>query len=386
MPIKIAVPKETRPGERRVALTPDAASRLVKAGMAVAIQAGAGEQAFFSDGAYQEAGATIAGDRRALFPSSDAVLLINPLPHEKGNDDSELLPEGSLLIGFLDPFSNPGFVRRLVERRITALSIEMLPRISRAQNMDALTSQASVAGYKAALIAAERLAKFFPMLTTAAGTLAPAKVLVLGAGVAGLQAIATSRRLGAVVEAFDIRAAVKDEVRSLGATFLEVPLAGEHAAEGGYAKEVSEDEKKREQEMLREHIANSDVVITTAAVPGKKAPVLITGEMAAAMKPGSLIIDLAAEQGGNCELTQAGGEVTHQGATIIGPVNLPASMPSHASQMYARNISALLLHLVKDNALHIDLHDEIISAVCVTHEGKIRNETLKERMAPGERP
>ena len=379
--MKIAVTKETRPGERRVALTPDAAARLIKAGLTVRVEAGAGEQALFFDAAYQEAGAEIVSKAETLVPDSDIVLTINPPAERNDKHDIDLLRKGSVLIGFLDPFGNPRLAKRLADSKVTAFSIELMPRLSRAQTMDALTSQASLAGYKAVLIAAVALGKVLPMMTTAAGTMAPARVLVLGAGVAGLQAIATSRRLGAVVEAFDIRPAVKEEVQSLGARFLEVELEGEHATAGGYAKEVPDDVKRREQEMLHEHVALSDIVITTAAVPGKRAPVLLSEAMVSAMKPGAVIVDLAAEQGGNCELTKAGEEVSYQGVTIIGPVNLPSSMPVHASQMYARNISAFLMTLVKDGSLHLDFDDEITNATCVTHGGAIRNEKVRDMAA-----
>ena len=376
--MNIAVVKEVRTGERRVALTPDAAGRLTKAGLTVRVESGAGNEAFFSDVSYREAGAEVVPDAAVLLREADIVLKINPPQERNGGNEIDMLRDGTVLIGFLNPFGDPSLIMRMAEKQITSFSIELIPRISRAQGMDALTSQASLAGYKAVLVAAGSLGKLFPMMTTAAGTMAPAKVLVLGAGVAGLQAIATSRRLGAVVEAFDIRPAVKEEVQSLGAKFLEVEVEGEHAAAGGYAKEVSDDVKRREQEMLKEHVALSDIVITTAAVPGKKAPVLVTGDMVASMKPGAVIVDLAAEQGGNCELTKAGEEVFHDGVSIIGPVNLPSTIPVHASQMYARNITALVLSLVKDGALHLDFKDEITSATCVTHNGVIRNEQVRE--------
>lgn len=374
----VAVLKETRPGERRVALTADTAVRLIKAGYAVRVEAGAGEGASFSDASYAEAGAEIVTDAGQLLREADIVLKVNPPRERDGRHEADLLRQGSVLIGFMGPFGDPALVKRLAERRITAFGMELIPRIARAQSMDALTSQAAVAGYKGALTAACSLGKFFPLLTTAAGTLAPARVLVLGAGVAGLQAIATARRLGAVVEAFDIRPAVKEEVQSLGARFLEVGLPGEFGAAGEYAGEVSEEVRRREQEMLREHVGLSDAVITTAVVPGKRAPVLVTEDMVAAMRPGAVIVDLAAEQGGNCELTQPGTEVLFRGVTIAGPVNPPSLMAVQASQMYARNVLAFLLHLVRDGALQLDFDDEIIGATCVTHAGVIRHEKVRE--------
>jgi NAD(P) transhydrogenase subunit alpha len=373
IPMIAAVLKEIRPGERRVALTPEAAGRLRKAGLELRIEAGAGEQAFYSDASYRDAGAEVEPDASSLLRHADIVLKVNP----PALHEIDLMREGAVFAGFLNPFGDPSLVKRLADRNITAFSIELMPRIARAQSMDALTSQAAVAGYKAALIAANSLGKFFPMLTTAAGTLRPSKVLVLGVGVAGLQAIATARRLGAVVEAFDIRPEVKEQVKSLGASFLEVELPGEHAAEGGYAKEVPEEVKRREQEMLRQHVALSDAVITAAMVPGKKAPVLLTKEMASAMGPGAIIVDLAAEQGGNCELTRPGEEVRYGGVTVLGPVNLASAMPVHASRMYAENITSFLLNLVKGGALRLDFNDEIIGATCVTHEGAIRHEKLR---------
>ncbi|HEY9730216.1 MAG TPA: NAD(P) transhydrogenase subunit alpha, partial [Chroococcales cyanobacterium] len=271
-------------------------------------------------------------------------------------------------------------VQHLANRKVTAFSMELIPRTSRAQSMDALSSQAGVAGYKAVLIAAAASPKFFPMLTTAAGTIKPAKVFVMGAGVAGLQAIATARRLGAVVEAFDIRPAVKEEVQSLGAKFVEVKLDEETVAQGGYAKEISEASKQRTQEMIAEHVKNADIVITTAQVPGKKAPLLVTEEMVAQMNPGSVIVDLAAEQGGNCACTEPGKDVVRNGVTIIGPINLPSSMPVHASQMYAKNITTLLQHMLKEGELQLNLEDDIIGETCVTHAGEIRNQRVKEAL------
>lgn len=376
--MKIAIAKESNVNERRVALIPDVVAKLVKQGLEIEVEAGAGERAFFADKAYEEAGAKIVGDTAALWREADVLLKVGLL--QEG--EVEQLREGSILIGFLNPLGNPAIVGRLAEKKVTAFSMEMVPRISRAQVMDALSSQANIGGYKAALIAATALPKFFPMLTTAAGTIRPAKVLVMGAGVAGLQAIATCRRLGAVVEAFDIRPEVKEQVQSLGAKFVDVTLEEETVAEGGYAKEISEESKQRTREVLSQHVAASDVVITTAQVPGKKAPVLVTKEMLDGMTPGSLVVDLAAEQGGNCEGTEAGKDIVYDGVTLIGPINLPSTMPVHASELYAKNISALLkLMINKDNQLELNFEDEIIAGACVAHTGEIRNKRVEQALA-----
>ena len=374
--MKIAVAKEIEFGERRVALIPDTVTRLTKQGLEIWIESGAGEQSFFSNSAYEEAGAKIIEDRGYLWGEAEVLLKVGAFKEEEINQ----LREGSISIGFLNPLGKPELIQKIAERRVTAFSMEMIPRISRAQSMDALSSQAGVAGYKAVLIAAAALPKFFPMLTTAAGTIRPAKVFVMGAGVAGLQAIATARRLGAVVEAFDIRPAVKEEVQSLGAKFVEVKLEEETVAAGGYAKEISEESNKRSRELVADCVAAADVVITTAQVPGKKAPLLVTEEMVGQMKPGAVIVDLAAEQGGNCAVTEAGKDVMRNGVTIIGPINLPSSMPVHASQMYAKNISTLLQCLIKDGELKLDFEDEIIDGTCVTHAGEIRNQRVKEAL------
>lgn len=374
--MRIAVAKEIEVGEHRVALIPDTVAKLVKQGLEVWVEAGAGEASFFSNDAYEAAGAKIISDTHHLWGDADILLKVNaPKEHE-----IHQLREGGVFVGFLNPLGNPGTMQRLADRRVTALSMELIPRSSRAQSMDALSSQAGVAGYKAVLIAAAALPKFFPMLTTAAGTIAPAKVFVMGAGVAGLQAIATARRLGAVVEAFDIRPAVKEEVQSLGAKFVEVKLEEETVAAGGYAKEISEASKQRTQEVLAEHVGNSDVVITTAQVPGRKAPILVTEEMVARMKPGSVIVDLAAEQGGNCACTEPGKDVQRNGVTIIGPINLPSSMPIHASQMYAKNVLTLVQYLIKDGALQLNFEDDIISSTCVTHNGEILNQRVRDAL------
>lgn len=379
----ISVPREVAAGERRVALVPDAVARLMQEGLKIQVETGAGDAAYFTDRAYAEAGATIVSDEDSIWGVAEILVKVAPPAERDGTHEVEWLREGTILIGFLNPLGNPELIERLAERKVTGISMELIPRISRAQSMDALSSQAAVAGYKAVLLAAERLPKFFPMLTTAAGTMRPARVLVIGAGVAGLQAVATARRLGAEVEGFDIRPAAKEEVESLGAKFVQVELKDETEAEGGYAREVSEAAREREQEVLAEHIGRSDVVITAAQVPGRRAPVLVTEGMVASMSPGAIIMDLAADQGGNCALTEAGKEAVKNGVTIMGPLNLPATMPVHASQMYARNISSLLRHLLKEGALHLDFDDEILDAACVTHEGAIRNEMVRAALAGG---
>ncbi|HAJ63999.1 MAG TPA: Re/Si-specific NAD(P)(+) transhydrogenase subunit alpha [Cyanobacteria bacterium UBA8543] len=375
--MRIAIAKEIEVGERRVALNPDSVARLVKQGLEIWVESGAGEASFFSNDAYEAAGAKIISDVGFLWGEADVLLKVG-LPKEH---EIYQMREGSVLISFLNPLGNPETIQQLANRKITAFSMEMIPRTSRAQSMDALSSQAGVAGYKAVLIAAAASPKFFPMLTTAAGTIKPAKVFVMGAGVAGLQAIATARRLGAVVEAFDIRPAVKEEVQSLGAKFVEVNLEEETVAAGGYAKEISEASKQRTQEVVAEHVKNADVVITTAQVPGKKAPLLVTEEMVQQMHPGAVIVDLAAEQGGNCAVTEPGKDVQRYGVTIIGPINLPSSMPVHASQMYAKNVLTLLQYLLKDGELQLNFEDDIIGSTCVTHGGEILNQRVKESLA-----
>jgi NAD(P) transhydrogenase subunit alpha len=377
--MKIAVAKEIEVCERRVALIPDTVARLVKQGLEIWVETGAGEKAYFTDRDYEAAGAKIINDPAYLWGETDILLKVSPpQTREDGRSEIDLLKPGSTLISFLNPLGNPAIAQHLAHRQITALSMELIPRTTRAQSMDALSSQASLAGYKSVLIAAAALPKYFPMLTTAAGTIAPAKVFIMGAGVAGLQAIATARRLGAVVEAFDIRPAVKEEVQSLGAKFVEVTLEEETADKGGYAKEISEASKQRTQELVAAHVKTADVVITTAQVPGKKAPLLVTEEMVAQMKPGSVIVDLAAEQGGNCACTDPGKDIVWHGVTIIGPINLPSSMPVHASQLYAKNLTSLLQLLIsKEKTLQINLSDDIIDAACITHAGEIRNQRIQ---------
>ena len=369
--MKVGVPKESLAGERRVAIVPETARGLVKGGIQVLVEAGAGASAFFSDAAYIDAGANVT-DAATAF-AGDGVLKVQP----PTPDEVDQLREGAVLISFLQPATSADVVAALAKRKVSAFSLDLVPRISRAQSMDALSSQAGIAGYKAVLLAANHLPKFFPLLMTAAGTVAPARVLVMGAGVAGLQAIATARRLGAVVEAYDVRPAVKDEVHSLGATFLELPLEAQEGA-GGYAREQSEDFLRRQRELLGDRVAASDVVITTAAIPGRKAPILVTADMVRRMRAGSVIVDLAAETGGNCELTEAGKIIQVGGVTIDGTRNLPSTMPVHASQLYSKNVSTLLLLLVKDGVLKLDFTDEIVKGACVTYDGAIVNPRAKE--------
>jgi H+-translocating NAD(P) transhydrogenase subunit alpha len=356
--MKVGVPKETAPDERRVALVPEIVAKLSQAGFDVVVEPGAGEAAAFTDDAFREAGATLGDPWNA-----DLIAKVRkPNAHE-----ADRLHEGQVLIGHLQPLTDPEGIERLSARGVTAFAMESIPRITRAQSMDALSSQATVSGYKSVLVGAGRLPKFLPMLMTAAGTVAPAKVLVIGAGVAGLQAIATARRLGAVVSGFDVRPAVKEQVESLGATFLDLGVVGEET-EGGYAHELTEDEQKRQQEALEARIGDFDLVVTTALIPGRPAPQLIPRSAIESMRPGSVIVDLAAEAGGNAELTEADQEVVHQGVTVVGPTNLPSTMPFHASQLYARNVSALLQHLAPEGELQLDFEDEITSGACVTRQ------------------
>jgi H+-translocating NAD(P) transhydrogenase subunit alpha len=376
--LNVVVPKEIAPGERRVALTPDVVARVVKAGNAVVVERGAGAAAGFSDADYQTAGAQIAASAADAYGKSGLTVKVQR-PMADGTDELALLPAGSALIAFLSPLAHPEYAAKLAERKVTGLSMELIPRISRAQSMDALSSQATVSGYEAVLLAAAALPKFFPMLMTAAGTVPPAKVLVLGAGVAGLQAIATARRLGAVVTGFDVRAVVKEQVESLGAIFLGSPP---HDAEGagGYAKELAADQQRRDQELIATTAAGMDVIITTALIPGRRAPLLITAAAVRNMRAGSVIVDLAAEAGGNCELSEPGSTVVKEGVTIMAPLNVPAMMPQHASMLYAKNVFALISHLVKDGALVLDMDDEITKGVCVTRDGQIINEAVRSRL------
>ena len=364
----VGVPRETAPGERRVALIPETAEKLAKSGVGVMVERSAGDRAFHADDAYTKAGATIAADARDLYAKSDLILHVR----RPAAEVMALLRDGVVIVAPLQPLSNPDVVRQLAQRRVTAFSTDAIPRIARAQALDVLSSMASIAGYAAALTAARSLPKFFPLLMTAAGTLTPARVFVIGAGVAGLQAIATARRLGAVVEAFDTRPVVKEQVQSLGAAFVEAALGtAETEDKGGYAKELSEDAHRRELELVAGRAREADVVITTALIPGKRAPVLITADTVRAMRPGSVIVDLAGEQGGNCELSRPGETVVEHGVSIHAPLDLVSSMPVHASQMLSRNHAALLQLLIKDGKLTLNFEDEIIREACITHDGKV---------------
>lgn len=370
--MRIGVPKETVEGEHRVALVPDVVAKFVKNGHEVIVEGGAGAGAMLPDSAFSEAGASI-GDRSQVLGADVVVGVAPPTPEQISGFNSN-----SVVIGFLQPLTNGEGVKALASAGVTSFAMESVPRISRAQSMDALSSQSNVAGYRAAIIGSQELGRFYPMLMTAAGTIRPATVLVLGAGVAGLQAIATARRLGAVVQAFDVRAAVKEQVESLGAKFLEFDLGGDLEGEGGYAKELTDEQRARQQELLTEAIGKVDVVITTALVPGRPAPKLVTAAAVEGMKPGSVIVDLAGEAGGNCELTSPGETVIEHGVKIVSPLNLPATMAEHASQLYAKNIESLLeLMTGEEGNLALDFEDEIISGACITKDGQIVNEGAK---------
>ncbi len=373
--MKIAVAKESAPDETRVALIPDTVKQLVAKGHQVAVEAGAGAGAYFSDDAFAAAGAAMEASRDSLYQGADVLVKVQKPSIERG--EVAALREGCALIAFLQPHSSGDLLKALSERQVTAFAMEMIPRIARAQNMDALSSMATVTGYKAVLLAAEALPRFFPMFMTAAGTIAPARAFILGAGVAGLQAVATARRLGAVVEAFDTRPVVKEQVESLGAKFVGLDLAHEDAQDaGGYAKELSQEQHDKEVALIAEHLKRADIVITTAQIPGKPAPILITEEMVRTMKPASVIVDLAVDTGGNCALAEPGSTVVKHGVTIVGRTNLAASMPIHASQMYSRNVANLLLHLAGEEGLNIDLEDAITSGTMVTHQGGITHPAL----------
>ncbi|MDY7092012.1 MAG: Re/Si-specific NAD(P)(+) transhydrogenase subunit alpha [Acidobacteriota bacterium] len=368
--VKVFVPKERRAGETRVAATPETVKHLVGDGLEITVEAGAGTAASFSDEAYGTAGALIATDPAAAWAEADLVLKVQcPDAEEIGR-----LREGALLIGLLSPFDNLDAVRQLAAGKVTSLSMELVPRISRAQSMDALSSQASIAGYKAVLLAAYRLPQYFPLLMTAAGTIPPARVVVMGAGVAGLQAIATAKRLGATVEVSDIRPAVKEQVESLGAKFIELPMEETGEGEGGYAKQMTEDFLTKQREIVKRRLAEADVAVTTALVPGKKAPMLISEDMVRGMKAGAVIVDLAVAQGGNCALSKQDEEVMENGVLILGPSNLPAqTMPQDASTLYARNLQALIRLMIEEGKLNLDLEDEVLAGSLLTHEGKVTN-------------
>ena len=370
----VGVAKETYADERRVAVVPATVSAFAKAGLSVLMERGAGVNAGFSDTSYEEQGASFATERAELFSTADVI----PLVHGIGGDIA-LLHSGQVVVGLLDPLGAPKTAQELAGIGVTAFALELLPRISRAQPMDALSSMATVAGYKAALLGADALPRMYPMLITAAGTVTPAKVFVIGAGVAGLQAIATSHRLGAVVHAYDVRPAVKEQVESLRAKFVELELeTGDAEAASGYAQAMGEEFYRRQREVMMRVVADSDVVITTAAVPGGKAPILLTAEMVQKMRPGSVIVDLAAEGGGNCELTRPGERIEVHDVTILGQMNLPSTIPYHASQMYARNVSAFIQNLVKDGELAVDLEDQIIRDTLLTHEGEVFSPRVRE--------
>jgi NAD(P) transhydrogenase subunit alpha len=366
--MNIGVAKERAAGEQRVALGPESAAKLVKGGASVLVERGAGAAAGFPDAVFEKAGASLVDDAPTLYAKSAIVLRVQPPTLE----ETRLLPEGSVLISSMPAVTSADIVKALAARRVTAFALEKVPRITRAQSMDMLSSQSTVSGYKAVLLGAAALPKFLPSLTTAAGSIPPARVFVLGAGVAGLQAIATARRLGAVVSAFDVRAAAAEQVMSLGATFVASDLvAADAETKGGYARAQGEEERERTLAAIGRHIVDQDLVITTALIPGRAAPVLITKAMVESMRPGSVIVDLAAEAGGNCELTKPNETIRVGGVTIIGAVNLPATVPFHASQMLSRNVLTLLQHLIKENTLTIDLNDEITKAMVVTHDGVV---------------
>jgi NAD(P) transhydrogenase subunit alpha len=373
----IGVPAEIVPGERRVALVPDTVGRLAKAGNSVLLERGAGTAAAFVDAAYEAAGATLAASAADVYAKAEFIAKVA----RPTDGELALMRPGQTLLGFLAPLGDPQSVEKYAKAKITALSMDAIPRTTRAQSMDALSSQANVGGYKAVLMAAMELPHFFPMLTTAAGTIRPAKAFILGAGVAGLQAIATARRLGAVVSAFDTRAVVKEQVQSLGATFVEFDLGIDAAGAGGYARALTPEEESKQQQLLAEYIHGVDVVITTAAVPGRRAPLLIIEDAVSGMKPGSVIIDLAAETGGNCALTESGKTVVKYGVTIVGTTNIPSTMPSDASQLYSRNVLTLLQLIAKDGTLNLDMSDEIIRGTTLVKDGEIVHEPTRAALA-----
>jgi len=375
--MNIVVLRENQQGESRVALMPEAVKKLVALKATVQVESGAGLGAARSDGDYRNAGAELSADRNALLDSADVLPVVN----RPSADDFARLKNGAVVIGFLRPLDEPAALQPAVARGITTFAVELIPRITRAQSMDALSSMATVAGYKAVIIGADRIPRMFPLLMTAAGTVPPARVLILGAGVAGLQAIATARRLGAVVEGYDVRAAAGEQVKSLGATFLEVDLGGLKTEDaGGYAVELSDEAMNRGRALIAEHAKQADIIITTAQVPGRRAPLLITEEAVNGMKRGSLVIDLAGATGGNCALTKADEIVEHDGVTIMAPTNLAATVPVHASQLYSRNITAFLTPLIKDGQLQLDMNDDVVGPSCVTHNGEIVNKRVSDML------
>ena len=379
--MKIGIPKESSRGERRVALIPDSVAALKKGDHEVMVETGAGAEAGFPDESYRDKGATIVADRTEVFGSADLIFQVRgPGANSKGGDaDLALMKAGQTVIAQFDPLSEPESVKKLAERKVVALSLELMPRITRAQSMDVLSSQATVAGYKAVLVAAEVAPRMFPMFMTAAGTVRPAHVLIVGAGVAGLQAIATAKRLGAIVRAYDVRAEVKEQIESLGAKFVEMELdAGDAQDKGGYAKDMGEDFLKKQRELMTRVVAESHIVITTAAIPGKKSPVIVTADMVKGMMPGSVIVDLAAERGGNCELTKLDRTVVKHGVTILGPSNLPSTVPFHASQMFAKNCTNFLKELTKDGQLAIDMENEVHAGTLLTRDGEVVHPKIRE--------
>lgn len=383
--LTIGIPKETAPGEKRVSLIPESVTRLLADGVEIIVEAGAGEGSSISDEEYSAAGATIVPDARAVYDRAQLVLKVQaPLHEGPVGDELALLRPGTTLVSFLAPLVSHDLVRDLAEQHVTALAVDAVPRITRAQSMDALSAMSTIGGYKAVLLAADHLPKFFPLLMTAAGTIVPAKVLVIGAGVAGLQAIATARRLGAVVEAYDARPVVKEQVESLGARFVEIDTGSKDAeAAGGYARAATEEELRLQQEGLNAHVAKSDVVITTALVPGRPAPTLVPASAVASMRTGSVIVDLAGEAGGNCELSEPGETVVREGVTILAPFNIPSMMPVHASQMYARVIQNFLGLLIRDGQVNLNLDDAIIKGMCITHDGDVIQEQTRQVMGLG---
>jgi len=381
--VKVFIPRERRRGEARVAATPETVRRMVKQGLQVEVERGAGEAAYFQDADYETAGARLAGDTVEAWGTADVVLKVTAPDAYEGlpGHEAEAMKPGAVLIGFLAPYQNLEAVRLLAEGGVTSLALELVPRVTRAQPMDALSSQANIAGYRAVLLAAARLPKYFPLLMTAAGTIKPARVVVMGAGVAGLQAVATARRLGAVVEVSDVRAAVKEQVESLGAKFIELPLEQSGEGTGGYAREMGEDFLLRQREIVQRHLAAADAVVTTALVPGRRAPLLVTAAMVAAMRPGSVIVDLAVEQGGNCELSEADREVVSNGVLILGPSNLAAGMPHDASTLYSKNVLSLLVHLLdKEGRLAVNVEDEIVAGALLTHGGTVHHAPTAEQL------
>ena len=378
--MKVAVVKESRLAERRVALVPESVKRLVAKGLEVVVEAGAGAEASFLDAAYNDAGAAVGSDRAAVVAQADLLAAVNPPSLELVNG----LKQGAGLVGLLFPLVNTAVVAAMRERGLSAMALDRIPRITLAQSMDVLSSQSTVAGYRAVTLAAEALPRFFPLLMTAAGRIDPARVLVLGAGVAGLQAIGTARRLGAVVEAYDVRAAVKEQVESLGASFIDVSLEADAEGAGGYAKELGEQEQERINEVIAGRLESNDVCITTALIPGRPAPRLLTAAMVKRMRPGSLVVDLAAEQGGNCELTRPGEKVVVGGVVVLGPANLASDVPYDASRMFSRNVEKLLLYMLSDGRVEYDLEKEIVRGGIVTHEGKVMHEDIEKALAgPG---